>query len=567
MISESGFFNDILRCIFGPIVYFCFELIEWILYGMFDIAALKTSEGLIGDIYMRIYVILGIFMAFKLIVSFLNYMINPDSMADKEKGAGKLIARVVTMLALIIMLPQFFPLLNKVQTEFLPILPRVILGSEVDSTNTVEDNAKIMSSAVLSVVYRPNLNLDEDKRPPVISDIDDFIDTLLDDTRGYYDYEFNWLLGIAVGVVLVIILVSMTIKVAIRLFKMFILELIAPIPVMNYIDPKASKDGAFASWVKQLTSTFLDIFIRLGVIYIVVMILGYFSEGSLFAPESLPDDPIRVGYLNIFLIIALLMFAKDAPNFIKDAFGIKHDKDTSGGLAAATGFISGGATGAVSGLISGRGIRGAVTGAATGASAGWQGGMTGKKANAWSVAGDAALQARTGDSKAKSGVLASMQRNASKAQLSSSARKLNITNDTIEQAKQNMLEMQAIAAEAERNWNYGIQTQKFFDLEGNRLSDYIDANGNTVSAMEQAAAIVAATSTDSAIAAKNYDKMNKAGDAYGVNRSFAEDLRYEQQQFNKSGKTPNSDADRYKAKGQANPRKSHKDRADYTGRP
>lgn len=551
MISESGFFNDILRCIFGPIVYFCFELIEWILYGLFDIAALRINEGLIGDIYMRIYVILGIFMAFKLTISFLNYMIKPDSMADKEKGAGKLIGRVITMLALIIMLPQFFPLLNRVQTEFLPILPRVILGSEVDTSNTVEDNAKIMSAAVLSVVYRPNVNLKESQRPPAIADIDDFMDTLLDSTWGYYDYEFNWLLGIAVGVVMVIILVSMTIKVAIRLFKMFILELIAPIPVMNYIDPKASKDGAFASWVKQLTTTFLDIFIRLGVIYVVVMILGYFSSGNLFSPESFPDDPVRVGYLNIFLIIALLMFAKDAPNFIKDAFGIKHDKDTSGALAAATGFVSGGATGAVSGLISGRGLRGAVTGAATGASAGWQGGMTGKKASAWAAAGDAALQARTGDSKAKSGILASMQRNASKAQLSRAARKLNVTNDTIEAAKQNMLEMQALAAEAERNFNAGLNGLGFFDLEGNSIT------------MAEAADIVAATSTDSAIATKNFEKMNKAGDTYGINRSFAEDLAFESNKSRKAG-DPKSV---YKAKGQANPMKSHKDRSDYSKRP
>ena len=54
-------------------------------------------------------------------------------------------------------------------------------------------------------------------------------------------------------------------------------------------------------------------------------------------------------------------------------------------------------------------------GAATGANAGFQGGMTGKKANVWSAAGDAALQARTGDSKAKSGLLNAIQASATKA--------------------------------------------------------------------------------------------------------------------------------------------------------
>ena len=541
--QEASLFMDIVRVIFGSITYCIFELIEWVMHGIFDIAGLQTSEGLINDITTRIYVLLGIFMAFKLIISFLQYMANPDTLVDKEKGAGKLIVRTFTMLALLLMLPNLFPLLNKVQTEFLPVIPRVILGEAVDASNTVEDNAKILSTAALSAFYYPSTALDEADRPPVITDIDEFINTYLDKTNGYYAYHFN-ILACVVGAVIVILLLSITIKIGIRLFKMLILEMIAPIPIMSYIDPKSAKDGAFASWVKQLTSTFLDIFIRLGVIYVVILILVAWSEdkwtlSGLFNPDSVPDSFMRLSYLHVFLIIALLMFAKDAPNFVKDAFGIKHDKDTSGALAGVTGLVAGGATGLVSGAISGRGLSGAVTGMVTGANAGFQGGMSGKKVNAWSAAGDAALQARTGDSKAKSGILNAIQASATKAQLSSSARRLNLTDDTIAEAKQNMIDMQGLASEAERKWEYGLQTGVFTDFDGNVIS------------MEEADNLVARTATASTIATKNYEKANKAGDAYGINRSFAQDYAKDMKDAKKAG-APRAV---YKAKGKFDPNK------------
>ena len=257
----------------------------------------------------------------------------------------------------------------------------------------------------------------------------------------------------------------------------------------------------------------------------------------------------------VFLIIALLMFAKDAPNFVKDALGIKHDKDTSGALAAATGAIAGGATGFVSGAISGRGFRGAWTGAVTGASAGIQGGLTGKKAGAWRASGDAALQARTGDPKAKSGIMAALQASATKSQLAREGRKLNLTDDTISAAKDNMINMQGLAAEAQRNWDYGVQTGQFRDLKGNLLVD--DAEGT---AMDKAARIVADTSTASTIATKNYEKASKAGDAYKISRSFAEDYKKDKKDSKVDYKRGGITKQQYKAKGQFNPEKGKIDR-------
>jgi len=533
-----------IRGLFASLTYCVYALLEFIMQGIFDIANLRLTEGLIGDVYKRIYVFLAIFMVFKLTVSFLQYMVNPDKINDKEKGAGKLIVRTITMLALVLMLPNLFPLLNEAQSAFLPVLPKIIMGTDQTPADSVTDNAQLLASTTLGVFYSPCSSCQEKDKPAPIDDIDDLMETYGDKVSGVYEYDFNFLFALALGIVMIIILLSIAVKVGIRLFKMFILEMIAPVPIMSYIDPKSSKDGAFAAWTKQLTSTFLDLFMRLGVVYVVLMLLTELSNGTLLDPGTLPDSSLRRGYITIFLIISLLLFAKDAPNFIKDAFGIKHNKESNAALAA----VSGGAIGFASGAISGRGFHGAMTGMAAGAAAGIDGAKTGKKANIWGAAGDAALQGRTGDPKAKSGILAAMQSATSRAQLHREGRKLGLTDATIESAKQNMLDMQALAGQAERNWQVGIQTGTFRDLDGNIIS------------MEEASDLVAETSTASAIATKNYEKGNKAGDTYKISRSFAEDYKRDKKLAKPDYRRGSITRDQYRAKGRFNPNKGRIDR-------
>lgn len=55
-----------------------------------------------GDVlkvfYSRIQLILGILMIFKLAMSILNIIINPDLIKDQKQGAGKIVTRIVVAL-------------------------------------------------------------------------------------------------------------------------------------------------------------------------------------------------------------------------------------------------------------------------------------------------------------------------------------------------------------------------------------------------------------------------------------------------------------------------------------
>lgn len=75
-----------------------------------------------------------------------------------------------------------------------------------------------------------------------------------------------------VAVIFIWILLGEIITIAIRSIKLAVLRLIAPIPIISHIQP--SKDGgAFGAWTKALTSTYLELFLHLAVIYFIIFLI------------------------------------------------------------------------------------------------------------------------------------------------------------------------------------------------------------------------------------------------------------------------------------------------------
>ena len=385
MFDSVGWFNNLLRPFFGGIDYLVYTLLGWVIEGIFNLSSIVASQKVTEVIYTRIYTILAIFMVFKLTFSFIKYIVSPDAMMDKERGVGKIIARTLTMLAILIMLPTIFfksdifpgqnaPILTMLQNGVIKTLPKIILGISDDSgnvTTTAKENGNVMALNMLSSLYYPS-----ECKDAAVCDSDNNLTSLsgfstsfnMTDTNSSYVYYYMWPLTTICGIVLVFILVGIAVDVAIRVFKLMILQMIAPIPVMTYIDPKSSKDGAFNSWIKTFTTTYLDIFIKLGTVYLLLLLVKEFFSGNLFGNVYKTLGFASGNFVMIFLIIGLFHFAKEAPKFIKDALGIK---DSGGGsfmgkalfgmAGAAAGFAGGLATGGLSG-----GLSGIMTGASSG---------------------------------------------------------------------------------------------------------------------------------------------------------------------------------------------------------
>lgn len=403
MWDSVNFFTKILRPIFGALDKLIYELIAWILTGIFELSNLMASAEFAQTIYKNMYLILAIFMVFKLTFSFIQYMVSPDKLLDKEKGVGKIITNTIIMLILLIVLPIFFfqtfdfngekTILNAVQEGVLNTLPNLILGTNTQPDDEViENSGKVVAGELISAMYT---NIDNETQR--ITNLDDFYDTLLTPSTNstkQFKYRYMFPITTVAGIALVFVLLGMAVDIAVRAFKLIILQVIAPIPVMSYIDPKSSKDGAFSSWVKNFITTYADLFIKLGTIYVLLLLIQrLFASGSdnIFG-ESLKGG--GKGFVKVFLIIGLFKFAKDAPKFIKDALGIK-DNGGGGGLfgglstlgavagtvgGAAAGLIGGAAGGVAAGRAAGHtGIGSGLLGAAGGLFRGGSQGFTGAK--------------------------------------------------------------------------------------------------------------------------------------------------------------------------------------------
>lgn len=166
----------------------------------------------------------------------------------------------------------------------------------------------------------------------------------------HYLVAYTYFLGGVTALIFSAILLSFTIDVAIRAIKLAILRLIAPIPIISYMDPKQGKDGSFKAWTKTLSTTYLDLFLRLSIIYFAFFLIESIMTGGL---QINTTSGIVGGLSTLIIYIAIFIFAFQAPKFIKEALGIKDSFSLFGGFgsilggaALAAGTIGSAVTGA-----------------------------------------------------------------------------------------------------------------------------------------------------------------------------------------------------------------------------
>lgn len=164
------YLNQLLRQLcffFDNIVY---SLI-WMVYRLILYLAnldLVSNNYVLQGLISRVYLILGIFMLFKLAFSFVQYIISPNSFSDDSKGFGKLLTNVMVSLALLVSVPFLFSELYKVQGLVLEsnVLSKLILGisysdfaddeSATNSENKISQMATDLQFSVFSAFYTIN---------------------------------------------------------------------------------------------------------------------------------------------------------------------------------------------------------------------------------------------------------------------------------------------------------------------------------------------------------------------------------------------------------------------------
>ena len=297
---------------------------------------------------------MGLFMLFKVSFSLLNYIVDPDSFSDKSKGATTIAKNIIIVLVLIILAPFAFDLMTDAQNIILDekILERFIFSSDGGEDGNFVDElsfqmnelvcddhvAKAASDGdfialqIFKGFYQPepyylnHYSLDDIQEELYDGDagvycsegkmtVDDYLvsDVYNDAQPGtgdedYYTVDYVFLWSTIVGVVVLLLFINVCIEIAKRAVKLGFLQLIAPIPIISYVDPKSGKDGMFKKWLKQLGSTWASLFIRLGAIYFAVYIIEIVCN-------KLSDENI---FIEVFIIIGCLLFSKELPKLIED---------------------------------------------------------------------------------------------------------------------------------------------------------------------------------------------------------------------------------------------------------
>lgn len=429
-MTESWFMDGV-RSLFATIDRAVFTLISIVYEILLQISKISIfGQNEIESFATKVYSLLGLIMLFKVTFSFITYMVNPDQMNDKAKGVQKIIINIILVLVMIIITPTAFSKLYEVQTAILQdqLIPNFFLGNNGDSgtEKIYKISDKCSEEAVASsdgdfisiLIFRPFFQVES------ISDLTDdqlssycSIGTSVANTgtvskylnaniynsapsfwNGTYIIDYKFFISTIVGIVVLLILVSFCFDIAVRTLKLGFLQIIAPVPIISYVDPNSGKNGMFTKWLKEVGKTWASLFVRLAAIFFAVYIIGL-----IVGQETLQTiDGTSIGYrfwVDLFLIIGALIFAKKLPKLLEDILGFKFDstlqlnpmkkiKDQALGgkamdtitkktIGTGTGLVAGTIAGSVAGNHVGNTRKGMILGALSGASTGFK---TGKGA-------------------------------------------------------------------------------------------------------------------------------------------------------------------------------------------
>ena len=345
---------NVIRDLFINLDAIVYSLIEQIFQLIINLASFDLfSAKVLNEFSKRVYLILGLVMVFKLIIAFIKILIDPDKMSDKENGVGNLLKRVAISMLLIVLVPTIFSEAKKLQTYVLPVIPKVILAVPADvgsenvneeattTTGNEQNGDNIMISTGRLMAYYSFLPFfyysdeecnnghligtsDDDSKATIYSVADAVPEVNLKEcsqAKNGYTYNYRMFISTVVGAYLIYVLVTIALKVAIRTIKFGLCQLIAPIPIASYIDPGTSKK-AFDNWVSTSIKVYLDLFIRIIIVYFVIYVFSVLFDGG--RAQNLFDTygTFQGLLILLFIIIGLLNFAKEMPKFITGMLGV-----------------------------------------------------------------------------------------------------------------------------------------------------------------------------------------------------------------------------------------------------
>lgn len=336
------------------------------IYNLIDVLASGTlfEENTILTIMNNTYIVISIFALFRIALILVNAMINPDKLNDKENGIGSVLRNLVIMFVLLIFTPMLFREAYYIQKTVVEnhYISKIFNGKVESSDNPGKTMQRIALQALIhpdTDVHTPGGTVPEianfqggkyvpgsecggdceeainDYNANILTGDQDLWSTFTKhigktekvDGETVYVYTYTFLVTFVVGVFITYVLASMAIDIAVRSVELAVLQIISPLFIVTFIDPKSAKSGPFHNWLKTVGKTYASLFIKLGVLELMLMFISLIPKITLF------DDKSGLKFWGtLVVLIAILIFAKKAPKWIGEMIGVDGENSGIGGL-------------------------------------------------------------------------------------------------------------------------------------------------------------------------------------------------------------------------------------------
>ncbi len=332
-----------------------------------DIFGTPGGHSVYEEITTRIYSAISIVMVFVFAYYLIMMIVDPDG--GSGKTTSSLVKETVIAFITVIILPTIFSYMSLFQTHVITnnTIGNLVLGTGGSSSDV--DYGKQVSLIVFTSFYHPEgtayadyfnndgsyighdaaistctngganseiceawtTGLEEWQNDPGIGAIDKIskkskLYNATNDEGGMY---YMWIITTVVGVIAAWFFFSYAIDVGTRCVKLAFLQLIAPVPVLLKIFPQGKK--TFDSWFAEIKKSYLEIFLRLAIIFFIVKLCSMvptFISAVLDSNNGIKGGIMIKALATVCLILGLLKFAKDAPQLFKTIFA------SGGGLFA-----------------------------------------------------------------------------------------------------------------------------------------------------------------------------------------------------------------------------------------
>lgn len=396
---QNGIFWLLLKI--DAIVY---TFIDWIYQIILLLAKgnILQDNTIINEMINRLYVVVGVVVLFIVAYSLLRNMANPDEALKGKESPVKLISNVVISIVLIALIPSIFTFAMNFQNALLTqnTIGKIILGENYTHTDengnpvVIESSENIIAaggfeiaSTVFQAFFQPNtmkeaengsgngyctgkqsidtencIHLEVDgkdysdwweenvNKPKNFFAVSELSDLVVEDKINY-----TFLISTAAGIFVIFVLLSYAIDIAIRLVKLAIYQLIAPLPILARIVPKEDIKKVFSNWLKATISTYVEVFVRLAILFFCVLIIKIVTDNfgniiSIAKENWGAVNPIILLLAQALVIVGIIAFVKQAPGIIKDITGLdggKYGKSLMRGIGMMGASLGGGATAAI----------------------------------------------------------------------------------------------------------------------------------------------------------------------------------------------------------------------------